>query len=267
MGLAGEVLGHGRPRLVLVHGFTQTGRCWDAVAADLAADHEVVLVDAPGHGDSAGIAAGLDEGAALLGETGATAVYVGYSMGGRLCLHLALARPDLVRGLVLVGATPGIDDPAERAARRAADEQLAADLERDGLEVFLERWLAQPLFASLPRSAAALPQRRRNTVAGLASSLRLAGTGVQRPLRGELDRLTMPVLLVVGEHDEKFRRIGEEMTAAIAGAELAVVARAGHAAHLEQPGAVVALVRRWLAAKLPEEDQPPIHRPAAKASP
>ena len=111
MRLHAERSGAGAPRLVLVHGFTQTGRSWSTIAADLARDHEVVLVDAPGHGGSGAVDADLPAGAALLGQAGGRGVYVGYSMGGRLALHLALAEPALVDGLVLLGATAGIDDP------------------------------------------------------------------------------------------------------------------------------------------------------------
>ena len=112
--LAAATRGRG-PRLVLVHGFTQTGRSWAAAADHLAAGHEVVAVDAPGHGDSATIEADLPAGADLLGATGGRATYVGYSMGGRLCLHLAVARPDLVERLVLVER-----DGGDRRPRRAA---------------------------------------------------------------------------------------------------------------------------------------------------
>ena len=240
------------PRVVLVHGFTQTGRSWRIVADDLARDHEVVTVDAPGHGDSAGVTTDLPSGAALLGAAGGRAVYVGYSMGGRLALHLALARPDLVDGLVLLGATAGIEVEEQRTARRAADEALAADLERDGLDVFLDRWMAQPLFASLPPEAAGRDDRRRNTAADLASSLRLAGTGTQEPLWDRLETLAMPVLVVAGEHDERFAAIGRRMAIAIGpNATFAVVPDAGHAAHLEQPRAFGQLLREWLALRRP----------------
>ena len=206
-----------------------------------------MTVDAPGHGRSSDLAADLPTGAALLGQVGGKAAYVGYSMGGRLALHLALARPDLVGGLVLIGATAGIEDAAERATRRAADDTLAAELERDGLDVFLERWLAQPLFASLPTEAADLEDRRRNTAAGLASSLRLAGTGTQAPLWDRLDALTMPVLVLAGERDEKFAAIGRRMADAIgASATFAVVPGAGHACHLEQPDEFLRVLRGWL---------------------
>ncbi len=239
-------------RLVLVHGFTQTGRCWGRFGADLAVDHEVLSVDAPGHGGSSEVRVDLVEGARRLGEAGGRAIYVGYSMGGRLALHLALARPDLVHGLVLIGATAGIADDAERAERRAADDALAAHLERVGVDAFLHEWLAQPLFDDLPDDAASLDERRRNTVAGLASSLRLAGTGSQRPLWSELGRITAPVLLLSGEHDPKFTGIARQMAEHIGpNATTTVVEGAGHSAHLEQPERTTRCVRTWLEVHAP----------------
>jgi 2-succinyl-6-hydroxy-2,4-cyclohexadiene-1-carboxylate synthase len=236
-------------RLVLVHGFTQTGRCWGPFADDLARDHEVVLVDAPGHGGSAGIAADLPTGALLLADTGGPATYVGYSMGGRLALHLALARPDLVSRLVLIGATGGIDDEAERAARRAADDRLADHLVDVGVPAFLDEWLAQPLFAGLTPSAAARDERLANTAAGLASSLRLAGTGTQEPLWDRLAAVDVPVLVLAGVDDAKFSNIARRLARAIGPtATVALVPRAGHSAHLENPADTASIIRRWLRA-------------------
>jgi 2-succinyl-6-hydroxy-2,4-cyclohexadiene-1-carboxylate synthase len=241
-----EIIGSG-PRVVLVHGFTQTGRSWRSVAADLARDHEVVLVDAPGHGGSAGVHADLVSGTALLGAAGGQAVYVGYSMGGRLVLHLALARPELVRALVVVSATAGIEDATDRARRREADDELARRLEAIGLDAFLDEWLRGPLFARLTPDAADLPDRRRNTVAGLASSLHLAGTGTQEPLWSRLPELSMPALVLAGSADERFAAIGRRMAAAIGpSASYDEIAGAGHAAHLERPDAIVRVLRRWL---------------------
>ena len=249
MGLAVEHLGDAKhPRLVLVHGFTQTGRSWSLIATDLARDRRVLLVDAPGHGASASTRVDLRDGAELLGRAGGEAVYVGYSMGGRLALHLALVKPDLVRALVLIGATAGIEDDDERDTRRIADERLADELERDGVDAFLTRWLAQPLFASLPRDAAAIDDRRRNTAAGLASSLRLAGTGRQQPLWDVLPALAMPVLVVAGDRDAKYVALGHRLAMGIGeNARFAAVQDAGHAAHLEQPARFVAILREWLA--------------------
>lgn len=236
-------------RIVLVHGFTQNAGCWGPLVTELAADHELVLVDAPGHGrSSAVLPASFAAGAALIGEVGGTATYLGYSMGGRYALRLAIDRPDLVERLVLVGASPGLADADDRAARQRADEALADRLEAIGLGAFLEEWLDQPLFATLDPSARALPARLANTVAGLAGSLRTAGTGAMEPLWERLSDLRMPVLLVSGGEDAKFTGIAEEMARAIGPhARRVVLGHAGHTAHLEQPEAFVAALRDWLA--------------------
>jgi 2-succinyl-6-hydroxy-2,4-cyclohexadiene-1-carboxylate synthase len=233
----------GPPVVVLVHGFTQTLRSWGPVAARLAGRRQVVRVDLPGHGGSGGVRVGFGEAAGLVGEAGGVGVYVGYSLGGRLCLRLALDRPDLVRGLVLIGASPGIADPAARAERREADEALAERIERHGVAAFLERWLAGPLFASLPAEAAGLDDRLTNRPDGLAWALRRLGTGAQEPLWARLPGLRPPALLVAGALDAKFARIAAEMAAAVGpGARVALVPGAGHAVHLERPDAVAALV-------------------------
>jgi 2-succinyl-6-hydroxy-2,4-cyclohexadiene-1-carboxylate synthase len=232
--------------LALVHGFTQTRRCWASFDTRLAAHFTVVRVDAPGHGDSGRVAAGIEAGAELLGETVGAASYLGYSMGGRLALRLALYQPLLVERLVLIGASPGLRDPAERLARIDHDEALAKHLEEVGLDAFLTEWLDQPLFASLPPAAACLDERRRNTVQGLASSLRLAGTGAQEPTWDRLHTLAMPVLLLTGAHDDKFTALAKDMAAEIGpNATVVTVPDAGHAAHLERPEACAALVCEW----------------------
>lgn len=248
--LATEVLGPGGAPLVLVHGFTQTGRSWSQLAQRLAASRAVVVVDAPGHGGSAGLRLDLDgAGRAVLDAAGGAADLLGYSMGGRICLHAALAAPSRVRRLVLIGASAGIADPAARARRRTDDLALAESIEREGdagLPAFLTRWLSGPLFAGLSPEAAGLDARHENVAAGLASSLRLCGTGTQEPLDDRLGELTVPVLVVVGEHDPKFRAEAERLLAGLPSAEVAVVEGAGHACHLEQPDDFFGIVDAWL---------------------
>ena len=252
--LDAEEVGAGR-RLVLAHGFTQTARCWGALADDLAADHRLVLVDLPGHGRSAEVDADLATGADLLVRAGGRGCYVGYSMGARFCLHAALAHPEKVASLVLVSGTAGLDDPLERRARRIADDALADQLAPASgatppvsLERFLRQWLAQPMFAGLDERSAGFDERARNSAAGLASSLRRAGTGTQRPLWGRLGELEMPVLSITGEVDEKFTALGRRMAQTIGrNASTAVVPVAGHAPHLEQPAEVAALIRSFVA--------------------
>jgi 2-succinyl-6-hydroxy-2,4-cyclohexadiene-1-carboxylate synthase len=238
--------------VVLVHGFTQTLAAWGPVAARLARRWQVVRVDLPGHGGSGGARVGFEEAAGLVGEAGGAGVYCGYSLGGRLCLRLALDRPELVQGLVLVGASPGIADPEGRAERRAADEALARRVEREGVAAFLDRWLAGPLFATLPAEAAGRADRLANTPEGLAYALRRLGTGAQEPLWDRLGGLGPPTLLVAGDRDPKFAALAGRMAAAIGPqARVALVEGAGHAVHLERPAELAALIEELLDATLP----------------
>jgi 2-succinyl-6-hydroxy-2,4-cyclohexadiene-1-carboxylate synthase len=243
---------HRGGRVVLVHGFTQTMAAWDAVGERLGERWEVVRVDLPGHGGSGGVRVGFDEAAGLVGAAGGRAAYVGYSLGGRLCLRLALDRPDLVPALVLIGASPGIAEPAGRAERRAADEALAEGIERDGVAAFLDRWLAGPLFATLPETAAGRAERLANTADGLASALRRLGPGAQAPLWDRLGALRPPTLLVAGAKDAKFAAIARRMADAAGGhARVALVPGAGHAVPLERPAELAALVEELLDATRP----------------
>ncbi|HMF84318.1 MAG TPA: alpha/beta fold hydrolase [Acidimicrobiia bacterium] len=227
--------------LVLVPGFTQTATAWDAVVDHLPADAGPVPVDVP-------TSLGFVETAAAIGELGGRAVYVGYSMGGRLCLRLALDRPELVRGLVLLSASPGIADDAERAARREADEKLARQIEREGVDAFLARWLRQPLFSTLPEDAAGLDARRAgHTVATLTHALRVLGPGTQEPLWDRIDQLVPPFVPAAGVLDEKYVDIAFAMAERV-GRDVhpVLIGGAGHAVHLENPEGVASLLRRVL---------------------
>jgi 2-succinyl-6-hydroxy-2,4-cyclohexadiene-1-carboxylate synthase len=236
------------PPIVLVHGFTQTRNCWGPVAADLEADHTVVRVDAPGHGMSGEVLADLRGGGRMIADQGGRATYVGYSMGGRYLLHLALANPELVDGLVLLGATAGIDDPAERAARAEGDQATAERIRDMGLLEFLRWWVAAPMFDGVPAERQFLSERMENTVEGLEHSVLRSGTGSQDPSWGELHRFEMPVLVMAGALDTKYADLGRRMVEAIGdNATLALVPDAGHAAHLERPEAFLGVLRPWLA--------------------
>jgi 2-succinyl-6-hydroxy-2,4-cyclohexadiene-1-carboxylate synthase len=232
--------------LILLHGFTQTGRSWQPLGHALAGRYRAIAPDLPGHGDFAerrpASFAACD--AYLRALIDGPVTLAGYSMGGRLALHAALALGGQVTRLVLIGASPGLADPAERAARRTADEALADRIEQIGLEAFVREWAEQPLFDGIPRGIAEQVQadRRRNTPAGLAAALRGLGTGAMPPLWDRLGELAAPVELVVGERDEKFRAIAQRMAAALPAARLHVVPGAGHAVHVEAPGAVAEII-------------------------
>lgn len=237
------------PRIILLHGFTQTGTSWRPVAERLPSTWDMRAPDLPGHGTAGALRLDLtgssDRLAGLIGDE--PAVVVGYSMGGRTALRLALDHPGAVAGLVLLGATAGIDDPTERATRCDADEALAVRIETDGVAPFLERWLTQPLFAGLEPEPDDLAARRANSAAGLASSLRLAGTGtMDPPWWAELPGVDAPTLVVWGEADAKFATLGRRLAEGIGPtAETASLVEAGHAAHLEAPDAFAALVTGW----------------------
>lgn len=235
-------------RVVLVHGFTQSSGSWAPVADRLVDDFEMLAVDAPNHGRSTAVtAAGLGEAARLLTTAGGVATYVGYSMGGRICLRGALDHPAAVSALVLVSATAGIEDRAERLARQVADGELADRARSMPLEEFLAEWLSGPLFSTLDSDAAGLPARRVNTPAGLARSLRNLGTGSMTPLWDRLAELEMPVLVVAGELDAKFLSIAERLVAGIGpNAALHVVAGAGHAVPFEVPDVFANVLREFL---------------------
>ena len=236
------------PAVVLLHGFTHTGASWDPVVAALGERYRALALDIRGHGSAADrvpvtLDAVLEDLATLAPDRFTLA---GYSMGGRIALHAALALPERIDRLVLIGASPGIADPAEREARREADDRLADEVEAMSIEAFAERWAQTPLLAGQPPAvlAAAQADRLRNDPAGLARALRGLGTAVLPSLWERLSEIQIPVALVVGERDEKFRTIASEMSAAIPHAEVVVLARAGHAVHLEAPQAVAAVIAR-----------------------
>jgi 2-succinyl-6-hydroxy-2,4-cyclohexadiene-1-carboxylate synthase len=242
-------------RVVLLHGFGQDHRCWGPLGDALAREHDVVALDLPGHGGAGAVHADLPTtGQLVIDAADGPASIVGYSMGGRIALHAALDRPDLVASLVLISATAGIDDEAEREARRASDEALADRIEEIGVEAFADEWLALPLFAGLPPEHRFVEERRSNRPAGLAMSLRLAGTGTQVPLWNRLHELTMPVLLIAGAEDAKFTALAERMAGCIGdNAHLAVIGGAGHSVHLEQPVATTELIVAWLDRTEPDQ--------------
>lgn len=234
-------------RVVLLHGFTQGGAIWVPIMESITTRAPIDAPDLPGHGSEASIATDLPTTAENLARRYGKAAYVGYSMGGRVALHVALAHPELVSHLVLCSATAGIDDPAERIARLAADSTLAARIREIGLDAFLEEWLAQPMFSSLVATTHDAEVRAANTAEGLASSLEAAGTGTQEPLWDMLHNLSMPVLVVTGENDAKFTAIGRRLVYCIgANARLVEVPGAGHAAPFERSGEFAALLSAFL---------------------
>jgi 2-succinyl-6-hydroxy-2,4-cyclohexadiene-1-carboxylate synthase len=226
--------------VVLLHGFSGTRRAWDGVIAALERErYRPLALDLPGHGEAADgerpitFAGCVDD---VLARSPERFVLCGYSLGGRVALHVALTAPERVSRLVLVSCSAGISDDAARAERRRADHALADQLEWLPFEDFIERWRAQPLFACEPPEVGALARadQLRNRPDALAAVLRGIGSGEMQPLWDRLGELGMPVTVLVGEHDAKFTVLGGRMVELLPHAELIVLA-GGHGLPLENP--------------------------------
>jgi 2-succinyl-6-hydroxy-2,4-cyclohexadiene-1-carboxylate synthase len=248
------------PPLVLLHGFTGSASSWKSHILIFEKRFQVFAIDLLGHGGSDAPADPLryrmercvEDLVSVFDQLGLGRVnLLGYSMGGRVALHVAAAHPDRVRALVLESASPGLADTAEQQSRVASDEALADFIEREGLEAFVDKWEQLPLFASQARLPASVraelrAQRLHNNPRGLANSLRGLGTGVQPSLWDRLPELHVPALLIAGEIDQKFTAITRSMAGALPNARLALVPDAGHAVHFEQPAAFDHLVLDYL---------------------
>lgn len=237
--------------LVLLHGFTGDISTWEPVRPGLRRLGKTLALDLVGHGKSpkpddatlysmeacsALVVAVLDRHA--LGPVW----LVGYSMGGRVALHLAARHPERVAGLIVISASPGLENADARAARAAEDRDLAESIIAWGVPAFVERWLNQPLFATLKQlsaeqQAVQRAQRLRNSPVGLANSLRGMGTGAMHPLWDDLPFMPMPTLIHAGQQDAKFVDIARRMEALLPHATLHLFPGAGHLPHVTNPAA------------------------------
>lgn len=241
--MAGHTMDVVPENIVLLHGFSGTHRAWDGVRRRLDGErYRVLALDLPGHGAAADAERPITFAGCIehvLARSPERFALCGYSLGGRVALHVALTAPERVARLVLVSCSAGIEDPAERAARRQADRLLADELDGMPFEEFIERWRGQPLFADEPARVATLARedQRRNRPDALAAVLRGVGTGEMQPLWDRLGELTMRVTIVVGERDAKYRALGARMAGLLSDGELVVVP-GGHGLLLENPRAI-----------------------------
>lgn len=245
---------------MLLHGFTGSAENWRPLVSHLARNFKVITVDLPGHGhtdspadpmryEMALVAADLIELTGSLGHDGFN--LLGYSMGGRLSLYLAIHYPKHVDKLILESASPGLKSAAEQEARRVFDNNLAQRIEQDGIESFVDFWESIALWESQRKlsvgQAAILRQiRLGNNPVGLANSLRGMGTGQQPSLWGNLNQIVNPTLLLTGQLDLKFCAIAAEILPQLRQGQLHSVPQAGHTVHLEQPSRWLELVQSFL---------------------
>lgn len=252
------VSGAGTP-VTLLHGFTQSGRSWLELISKMPEGHQWIVPDLRGHGDTrtpAGEPCSMDaclrDLEMLWHHLGVTSTHlVGYSMGGRLALHVAARRPERILSLLTIGAHAGLE-PEAREGRRLGDEALASRIESDGLEAFVNYWSRLPLFAGLERRGPAFvakmrAERMSNHGAGLACSLRGTGAGVMEPLWDDLSHLAVPCTFVAGQLDHGYVNAARRLAAAVPDGRVEVVPRAGHTVHLERPDAFARVLAGHLA--------------------
>jgi 2-succinyl-6-hydroxy-2,4-cyclohexadiene-1-carboxylate synthase len=230
--------------VLFIPGFMQRGDAWRPVAELLPERYPSTLLDHAEHSFEGRLREVAESGADVL---------VGYSLGGRLALRAALRSPDSFAGLVLVGATAGIEEGPLRAARAEADEKLASWIEAMPIEDIVSLWERQPLFADQSDALveAQRPGRLSQDQRSLALLLRTAGQGVLEPVWHELRALELPVLAIAGARDDGYTAAAKRIASTAPRGRVAVVEEAGHAPQLQQPAAVAALIAGFLDEELP----------------
>jgi 2-succinyl-6-hydroxy-2,4-cyclohexadiene-1-carboxylate synthase len=252
------VAGEGVP-VTLLHGFTQSGRSWRELIAKMPQGFSWIVPDLRGHGETqiwTGGECTMDACTAdlvkLWDALGVEKTHlVGYSMGGRLALHVATHRPDRLLSVVTIGAHAGLEESA-REGRRRGDEALAERIESEGVDAFVKYWGSLPLFAGLERRgpsyvAEVRAERLRNHAAGLACSLRGMGAGVMEPVWDGLAQLTLPCTFVAGQLDHGYVASARRLAAATPNGRYEIVPRAGHSVHQERPDAFARVLSAHLA--------------------
>lgn len=255
-----EISGEGIP-VVLLHGFTGSRSTWSTFVSAWKGKFQLIAVDLPGHGET------MIETPRTMNECCYDLVklfehlqltklhMIGYSMGGRVALSFASLYPDWIASLILESASPGIQSSEERKERIVNDEKLAQKIKTEGVPAFVNFWEQIPLFASqkniskLSRQAVR-QERLAQSREGLVESLRSMGTGSQSSLWGNLDELVQPVLLIVGEMDQKFVTLNEQMKLGFRRADLVIVENAGHAVHVEKPTKFGKLIEAFISSSI-----------------
>lgn len=237
------------PTVLCLHGIGSSSAAFDPQVQALASELRFLAWDAPGYAASADVEAPLslhdyaDRAADVIREHAAGPVHVlGVSWGGVIALQLALRHPELLKSLVVADSTRGSGRSLEQAR---AMQSRVAELAEVGSEAFAQMRAARLLSNQAP---AALVQRVQSI---MSSAVRLPGYAsaaasmAATDLTAELASITVPTLVLCGEHDT-VTGVGESQALAggIANAVFVVLHGAGHLANQEVPDAFNA----WLSA-------------------
>ena len=254
-------LGQGiEPPLVLLHGFSGSSEDWKRLIAGLINNRRIIAIDLPGHGQTESMdqpqrntmqSVAMDITSLMDLLEISQVNLLGYSMGGRLALYMAITSSINIKALILESTSPGLASSLAREERRSRDEALAQSIEVEGVRAFVDKWQLLPLFASQNNLSKEIlarqrEQRLKNSAIGLANSLRGMGTGNQPSLWPALKSLQIPTLLLVGALDFKFVQINEQMAQQISGSTLEIIPAVGHNIHLEVPSKFAETVTGFL---------------------
>jgi 2-succinyl-6-hydroxy-2,4-cyclohexadiene-1-carboxylate synthase len=252
------------PGILMLHGFTGDVSTWDPFI-DVWDGWQKVRIDLIGHGASDSPADperysmehAVNDIVEVMDQLGSgSMVVIGYSLGARVAMHFALEVPEAVWALILESGSPGIEDERERQRRMQSDLELAARIEKEGIEKFVDYWQSQPLFATQSKLPADVFERQRRqrlagSPAGLANSLRGMSQGRQEYLLPYMTELMMPVMLITGEQDQAYTNLARQMSWTLPTSVLEIIPNAGHTVHLEQPELFGGIVKRFLDAARP----------------
>ena len=254
-----ETGNHDLPTIVFLHGFMGSGRDWEAITSSLEDKYHCLAYDLPGHGTTdlmnIGKTLSVESTARAIAEDVKSRglnkiIPVGYSLGGRIALAMSVLFPESVRALVLESANPGIEDGHECAARAKLDDIKASELRKVGIARFLDKWYEQPLFSSLKRNPNLLAELKRSRTGSdpesLAQALSALSVGRQLSYWSKLEEVDIPVLLLTGRLDEKYREIALRMKSKIPDSRWEVIDGAGHNTHLEKPDRFVGILKDFL---------------------
>nr|WP_265101582.1 2-succinyl-6-hydroxy-2,4-cyclohexadiene-1-carboxylate synthase [Klebsiella aerogenes] len=235
--------------MVFLHGFSGDRDEWRTVGESFPAWPRLYL-DLPGHGGSADIAVDGFTGVSELLQATLNSYnildywLIGYSLGGRVAMNFACQPRAGLRGLIVEGGHPGLQDEVSRQARRGNDSAWAERFRREPLVQVFADWYQQPVFASLnaAQRASLVALRRRNNGATLAAMLEATSLARQGDLRPSLQARDFPFHYLCGERDAKFRAIAQALAA-----DTHIIHHAGHNAHRDNPAAVIACLAQILA--------------------
>ena len=250
----------GKKTIIFLHGFTGSANDWKDVASKLDKRFNKIAIDLIGHGKTSSptdlkfytIDSIINQIEEIILHVGLKEVILcGYSMGGRVAIHFAVNKTNLLNGLILESSSAGIINKIEREKRKNTDIELASYINNNPIEDFVTKWLDQEIFGTIRRFSNEKIkminiEKNKNTRTGLANSLRGFGTGVMPYLGSELIKIKLPVLLITGGLDGKFTQINQNLRKRFPSAKHKIISTAGHNTHLEEPKKFIEVVNQFL---------------------